>query len=56
MHNEIQAIHFQQKHKRKQVNNIAMITFWSQFASYTLNTVLILYLTMPLIQNGLGMS
>lgn len=44
------------KKQRSQVNNIAMITFWSAFATYTLNTVLIIYLTMPMLQNGLGMD
>ena len=31
-----------------------MITFWSQFASFALNTILILFLTRPLIAHGLG--
>ncbi|WP_201258093.1 POT-type proton-dependent oligopeptide transporter [Piscirickettsia litoralis] len=42
--------------KQRQVNTIAMITFWSQFAVYTLNTILVLYLTRPLWQDGLGLS
>lgn len=42
--------------KQKQTNNVAMITFWSQFASYTLNTVLVLFLVRPLWQHGLGYS
>ena len=33
-----------------------MITFWSQFAVYTLNTVLILYLTRPALKFGIGYS
>lgn len=41
-------------HKQKQVNNIAMITFWSQFSVYVLNTVMVLFLTMPVIKHGLG--
>ncbi len=39
-----------------QMNNVAAITFWSQFASYTYNTVLILFLTRPLLLHGLGFS
>lgn len=42
--------------KQRQTNNIAMITFWSQFAVYTLNTVLILVLTRPLTKFGLAYS
>ncbi|MDF1756956.1 MAG: oligopeptide:H+ symporter [Legionellaceae bacterium] len=38
----------------KQTTNIIMITFWSQFSSYSLNTILVLFLTKPLITNGLG--
>ncbi len=37
-----------------QTSNIIMITFWSQFASYALNTILILFLTRPFIKHGLG--
>lgn len=33
-----------------------MITFWSQFAAYALNTILILFLTRPLLAQGLGYS
>lgn len=40
--------------QRKQTTNVIMITFWSQFASYALNTILILFLTRPLIAHGLG--
>ncbi len=43
-------------HKKQQVNNIAMITFWSQFSVYVLNTVLVLYLTRSVLLNGLGYS
>lgn len=39
---------------QQQVTNIVMITFWSQFASYALNTILILFLTRPLLAHGLG--
>ena len=31
-----------------------MITFWSQFSSYALNTILIIFLTRPLLAEGLG--
>lgn len=40
--------------RQLQTNNIVMITFWSQFASYALNTILILFLTRPLLMHGLG--
>jgi len=40
--------------QQKQSTNIVMITFWSQFSSYALNTILILFLTRPLIARGLG--
>ena len=40
--------------RQLQTNNIVMITFWSQFASYALNTILILFLTRPLFMHGLG--
>ncbi len=42
--------------KQRQSNTVAMITFWSQFAVYTLNTVFILYLTRPAWKYGLGYS
>src|SRR6478752_7357884 len=42
--------------RQKQTNNIIFITFWSQFSVYALNTVLILFLTRPLLQHGLGYS
>lgn len=42
--------------RQKQTNNIVFITFWSQFAVYSLNTILILFLTRPLITHGLGYS
>ncbi|MDP3704695.1 MAG: oligopeptide:H+ symporter [Legionellaceae bacterium] len=38
----------------QQTSNIIMITFWSQFSSYALNTILILFLTRPLFSHGLG--
>lgn len=47
---------FQLDRKQKQSNTVAMITFWSQFATYTINIVLILYLTRPAWQYGLGYS
>lgn len=40
--------------RQLQTNNIVMITFWSQFSSYALNAVLILFLTRPLLAHGLG--
>ncbi len=43
-------------HKQRQVNNIAMITFWSQFSVYVLNTVMVLYLTRAMVLHGLGYS
>lgn len=42
--------------KQKQTNNIVYINFWSQFSVYTLNTVLILFLTRPMLTHGLGYS
>lgn len=42
--------------RQKQTTNIVMITFWSQFASYALSTILILFLTRPLLEHGLGYS
>lgn len=40
--------------RQQQTNNIILITFWSQFSVYALNTVLILFLTRPLFERGLG--
>ncbi|MDX1838020.1 peptide MFS transporter [Legionella taurinensis] len=42
--------------RQLQTNNIVMITFWSQFSVYALNTVLVLFLTRPLLAHGLGYS
>jgi proton-dependent oligopeptide transporter, POT family len=42
--------------RQQQTNNIILITFWSQFSVYALNTVLILFLTRPMIEQGLGYS
>ncbi|VEG89654.1 peptide MFS transporter [Legionella spiritensis] len=42
--------------RRHQTHNIVLITFWSQFSVYALNTVLILFLTRPLLAHGLGYS
>lgn len=42
--------------QQQQVNHIALITFWSQFSVYVLNTVLILFLTRPVLTHGLGYS
>jgi POT family proton-dependent oligopeptide transporter len=40
--------------QRKQTLNIAFITFWSMFASYSLNTILVLFLTNSILEHGLG--
>ncbi len=40
--------------QQKQTLNIAMITFWSQFSAYGLNTILILFLTNSMLEHGLG--
>jgi len=40
--------------RQQQTSNIIMITFWSQFSTYALNTILILFLTRPLLAHGLG--
>ena len=42
--------------RQRQTGNIIMITFWSQFASFALNTILILFLTRPIIAHGLQYS
>lgn len=42
--------------RQQQTNNIVLITFWSQFSAYALNAVLILFLTRPLLERGLGYS
>ncbi|KTC81443.1 peptide MFS transporter [Legionella brunensis] len=42
--------------RQQQTSNIIFITFWSQFSVYALNTVLILFLTRPLLTHGLGYS
>ena len=42
--------------RQQQINNIVLITFWSQFSVYALNTILILFLTRPLLEQGLGYS
>ncbi|WP_058524970.1 peptide MFS transporter [Legionella birminghamensis] len=42
--------------RKQQTNNIVLITFWSQFAVYALNTILILFLTRPFLEHGLGYS
>jgi POT family proton-dependent oligopeptide transporter len=40
--------------KKQQTTNIVMITFWSQFSAYALESILILFLTRPLLMHGLG--
>lgn len=42
--------------RQQQTENIIFITFWSQFSVYALNTILILFLTRPLLKHGLGYS
>jgi len=42
--------------RQQQTNNIVYITFWSQFSSYAINTILILFLTRPVLTHGLGYS
>jgi POT family proton-dependent oligopeptide transporter len=42
--------------KTKQSFTIAAITFWSQFAIYSFNAILILYLTKSVMHYGLGFS
>jgi POT family proton-dependent oligopeptide transporter len=42
--------------RQKQTNNIIFITFWSQFSVYALNTILVLFLTRPVLNQGLGYS
>ncbi|CEK10214.1 peptide MFS transporter [Legionella hackeliae] len=42
--------------RQQQTTNIVFITFWSQFSVYALNTILILFLTRPLLAHGLGYS
>ncbi|WP_115716979.1 peptide MFS transporter [Gallaecimonas mangrovi] len=42
--------------KTKQLLNIASMTFWSMFASYTFAGILIVFLTMPVAQSGLGLN
>lgn len=41
---------------QQQTNTIVFITFWSQFSVYTFNTILVLFLTKPIIVQGLGYS
>ncbi len=38
----------------RQTSNIVMITFWSQFSTYSINTILVLFLTKPHLLQGLG--
>ncbi len=42
--------------REQQSTNIIMITFWSQFSVYALNSILVLFLTRPLIEHGLHYS
>jgi POT family proton-dependent oligopeptide transporter len=47
---------FMRSRQDQQSANIVMITFWSQFSVYALNTILILFLTRPLLAHGLAYS
>ncbi|AEE87458.1 Di-/tripeptide transporter [Francisella cf. novicida Fx1] len=42
--------------KSKQSFTIAAITFWGQFATYSFNAILILYLTRSVLDYGIGFS
>ena len=42
--------------QRQQAMQIVLITFWSQFASFAFNTILILFLIKPIALHGLGYS
>ena len=46
---------FSSSNLRNQQTSI-MITFWSQFATYSFNAVFIVFLTRTMLQNGLGYS
>ncbi|MDD7804243.1 MAG: oligopeptide:H+ symporter [Endozoicomonas sp. (ex Botrylloides leachii)] len=50
------SIRTKQELIKRQVTNVAAITFFSQFASYAINSIFILFLTLPMIKNGLGMT
>jgi POT family proton-dependent oligopeptide transporter len=50
------ALNSKNNSQTRQSSNIVMITFWSQFSTYSLNTILVLFLTKPLLTNGLGYS
>ncbi|WP_263078323.1 oligopeptide:H+ symporter [Endozoicomonas sp. Mp262] len=41
---------------KRQVSNVAVITFLSQFASYSISSIFILFLTLPMAKDGLGMT
>ena len=40
--------------QQRQTQNIVMITFWSGFSGYAINTILILFLTRSVFSHGLG--
>lgn len=48
------TLKFKKNLQIRQTSNIIMITFWSQFSSYSLNTILVLFLTKPHLLQGLG--
>ena len=41
---------------KSQVFNVASITFLGQFASYSIASIFILFLTLPMARDGLGMT
>ncbi|GAM54584.1 di/tripeptide permease dtpT [Vibrio ishigakensis] len=41
---------------RSQVFNVTTITFFGQFASYSIMSIFILFLTLPMAKDGLGMT
>ncbi|GLS83676.1 peptide MFS transporter [Paraferrimonas haliotis] len=45
-----------QKLIRSQVFNVTTITFLGQFASYSIASIFILFLTLPIVKDGLGMT
>lgn len=52
----LQSIDSTPKLIRSQVFNVTTITFFGQFASYSIMSIFILFLTLPLAKDGLGMT
>ena len=42
--------------RQRQTGNILLINFWSSFSSYALNSILVLFLTRPILMHGLNYS